>query len=136
MKEKEFKESSRCSAMVVHTWVKHRAQTQGQDSPCHADIVKVAPACPRAVSELAKIHALQSQANGNYRAFQRDAGGPELEEDAAKTAGLDLTSKHEVEKHDYYPLLGTSEAHLEFCVLFGPPQYLRQRTGEKGQQDM
>lgn len=66
----------------------------------------------------------------------RDKGGAELKEGTAKTAGLDLASKHKVEKHDYCPLLGTSEAHQEFCILFGAPQYERQRAGAKDHQDL
>lgn len=61
----------------------------------------------------------------------RDTGGPELNEDMAKTARLNVTSKHKVEKHDYYPLLGSGEAHLECCVLSGAPQGERQHTGAK-----
>lgn len=113
-----------------HTWVKHCAQTRGQDSPCHTDIVKVAPTCPRADSELAQTHALQSQANGNYRALQQDAGG------LTKSAVLDLTSKYKVKKHDYCPLLGSGEAHLDCCILSGAPQCERQCTGAKCHQDM
>lgn len=31
---------------------KQHTRTQGQNSPCHADIVKIGLACPRVVSEL------------------------------------------------------------------------------------
>lgn len=65
----------------------------------------------------------------------RDAGSPELKENAAKTAGLDLSSKHKVEKHEYCPLLGTGEAHLECWILSGALQCERQHTGAEDHQD-
>lgn len=131
--EEEFKESSQCEAMVGYRDMGEALCTDirpGQPLPHRhwESGIELAPE---------QTHSLPRSMHCNPRPMvitghcSRDTGGPELNEDTAKTARLNVTSKHKGEKHDYCPLLGSGEAHLECCVLSGVPQGERQRAGPK-----